>query len=156
MRPEHRGSLPGPQTDRSQLTARFLSQKLLPQALQAILPRRIFQSARASRRSHTPSSPEKHAAGHLPSPNPGRPQVRRNSSTAWLLLAQLILEFRFARATDRDDQVAQEIFPVHAIVLSALRNEQAEFPRLRKTARALHSIKISAGKLLRILWKKEV
>jgi hypothetical protein len=45
---------------------------------------------------------------------------------------------------------------LHAIVLSALRNEQAEFPRLRKTARALDSIKISAGSLLKILWKKEV
>src|SRR6267154_6634290 len=93
-RPAHRESQPRPQTDRSQLPARFLAQKLLPQALQATLPRRIFQSARAFRRSHTPSFPEKRAAGHLPSPNPNRPQVRHNSSTAWLLLAQLILAFR--------------------------------------------------------------
>jgi hypothetical protein len=47
-------------------------------------------------------------------------------------------------------------FSLQAIVLSALRNEQAEFPRLRKTAHALDSIKISAESVLKVFWKKEV
>src|SRR6267154_2350387 len=93
-RPAHRESQPRPQTDRSQLPARSLAPKLLPQALEATLRRRIFQSARAISRSHTPSFPEKPAARHLPSPNPGRPQVRQNSSMAGLLLAQLFLALR--------------------------------------------------------------
>src|SRR4029077_7402621 len=65
-------------------------------------------------------------------------------------------KFRLAHTANSEDQFAQQIFLESAIVLSALRNEQAEFPRLRKTALAPHSLKISAGKLLRILWKKEV
>jgi hypothetical protein len=65
-------------------------------------------------------------------------------------------KFRLTRATDRDDQVAQEIFPLHAIVLSALRNEQAEFLRLRKTAHALDSIKIFAERLLKFCGKRSL
>jgi len=50
----------------------------------------------------------------------------------------------------------KEFSSLQAIVLSALGNEQAEFPRLRKTAHALDSIKISVESLLKIVWGKKI